>query len=91
MDVLLSDGFLNHFLGAEGHVSRGVEVGGALMEGALSTSPGINVGYLNERLSYGGVLLVFGDLDDPAEGGDHVDVDAAIGAIAILERHRIFK
>jgi len=34
---------------------------------------------------YGGELLVFRALDDPAEGRDDVDVDAAIDAERVLE------
>ena len=36
---------------------------------------------------YGDVFLLLGELDDPSEGWNHIDVDAAIGAIGVLERH----
>ena len=42
VDVLVVDGVLDNFLGAEGDVSGGVEVGGPFMESTFAGSPGVN-------------------------------------------------
>lgn len=36
-------------------------------------------------MGYGHEFLLFGQLDDPPEWGDYVDVDASVGAVGILE------
>ena len=46
VDVLLVDGLLDDFPGAEGDVSDGVEIGGLWLEGSESGSGGLNLSQL---------------------------------------------
>ena len=88
MDVLLVNGVLYNFLGAEGDISGWIEVSRSFMDSSFAGSPSINFGNLSERDNYSGVFLAFIDLDNSTERRDNIDVNASVWAVGVLERHQ---